>query len=114
MELDKIQREIRNQNFDGWLFFDHHLRDPLSYRVLGLPTTTIPTRRWYYMIPAQGVPAGMEHRIERGMLGALPGERIPYSSWTEQVEALHSKQEEVFRFHQTTRRSHITQFLNPL
>ena len=88
MELDKIQQEIRNQNVDGWLFFDHHLRDALSYRVLGLPMTTIPTRRWYYMIPAKGAPSGMEHRIERGMLGALPGERIPYSSWTEQVDAL--------------------------
>jgi Xaa-Pro aminopeptidase len=30
----------------------------------------------------------MEHRIERGMTGALPGERIAYSSWTEQVAGL--------------------------
>ena len=88
MNLDKIQQELRLQKLDGWLFFDHHLRDPLAYRVLGLPTSTIPTRRWYYMIPAQGEPAGMEHRIERNMLRDLPGERIPYSSWTEQVSAL--------------------------
>src|ERR1700722_17152192 len=88
MQLEKIQQEIRNQNLDGWLFFDHHLRDPLSYRVLGLPMTTTPTRRWYYMIPAQGEPLGMEHRIEQNMLRDLPGERIAYSSWTEQVAAL--------------------------
>ena len=88
MDLEKIQQEIRNQKLDGWLFFDHHLRDPLAYRVLGLPTTTVPTRRWYYMIPAQGEPVGMEHRIERNMLRDLPGERIAYSSWTEQVAAL--------------------------
>jgi len=88
MELQIIQDEIRQQNIDGWLFFDHHLRDPLAYRVLGLPTTTTPTRRWYYMIPAQGEPKGMEHRIERHMLGSLPGGRIPYSSWVEQVAAL--------------------------
>ena len=30
----------------------------------------------------------MEHRIERNKLGDLPGTRIAYSSWTEQVEAL--------------------------
>jgi Xaa-Pro aminopeptidase len=30
----------------------------------------------------------MEHRIERKMLRDLPGDRIPYSSWGEQVEAL--------------------------
>ncbi|HLK67098.1 MAG TPA: M24 family metallopeptidase [Bryobacteraceae bacterium] len=88
MQLDKIQQEIRNQKLDGWLFFDHHNRDPLAYRVLGLPVGKGPSRRWYYMIPAQGEPIGMEHRIERGQLGNLPGERIAYSSWTEQLAAL--------------------------
>ena len=87
MDLQKIQTEIRAQNLDGWLFFDHHSRDPLAYRVLGLPAAS-PTRRWYYMIPAEGEPQGMEHRIERNSLGSLPGKRIAYSSWTEQVEAL--------------------------
>jgi Xaa-Pro aminopeptidase len=88
MQLEQIQEQIRNQNLDGWLFFDHHLRDPLAYRVLGLSTTPVPTRRWYYFIPATGEPRGMEHRIERKMLGDLPGDRIPYSSWGEQVDAL--------------------------
>jgi hypothetical protein len=46
MQLEKIQQEIRNQNLDGWLFFDHHFRDPLAYRVLGLAPAA-PTRRWY-------------------------------------------------------------------
>jgi len=88
MELATIQEEIRKQNLDGWLFFDHHLRDPLAYRVLGLTVGKGPSRRWYYMIPAEGDPVGMEHRIERGQLGSLPGERIPYSRWTEQMAAL--------------------------
>lgn len=79
MQLEKIQQEIRNQNLDGWLFFDHHLRDPLAYRVLGLTPPAAPTRRWYYLIPATGEPRGLEHRIERGMTGNLPGEKIPYS-----------------------------------
>ena len=87
MEIAKIQQELRAQKLDGWLFFDHHQRDPLAYRVLGLPAR-MATRRWYYFIPAQGEPAGLEHRIERGMLGTLPGERIPYSSWTEQIAGL--------------------------
>ena len=87
MDLQKIQSEMRSQNLDGWLFFDHHYRDPLAYRVLGLPAAT-PTRRWYYMIPAQGEPTGMVHRIEQGSLGSLPGARIAYSSWVEQVAAL--------------------------
>src|SRR5690349_18786260 len=87
MQLERIQEEIRNQKLDGWLFFDHHYRDPLAYRVLGLPPAT-PSRRWYYLIPAQGEPIGLEHRIERGSTGSLPGEKIPYSSWSEQTSAL--------------------------
>jgi Xaa-Pro aminopeptidase len=88
MDLQKIQQEIRKQQLDGWLFFDHHMRDPLAYRVLGITPPRTPTRRWYYMIPADGEPRGMEHRIERGMTGALPGEKIAYSSWTEQVAGI--------------------------
>jgi Xaa-Pro aminopeptidase len=88
MNLENIQREIRNQKLDGWLFFDHHARDPLAYRVLGIAPTATATRRWYYLIPAEGEPRGLVHRIERGVLGGLPGGKIPYSRWTEQVEGL--------------------------
>jgi len=88
MQIEKIQQEIRNQNLDGWLFFDHHLRDPLAYRVLGFTPPRTPTRRWYYLIPAEGEPRGLEHRIERNMTAPLPGEKIPYSTWSEQIEGL--------------------------
>jgi len=88
MQLEKIQQEIRNQKLDGWLFFDHHLRDPLAYRVLGVTVPRTPTRRWYYLIPAQGEPRGLVHRIESGMIDGVPGEKTKYSSWTEQVAGL--------------------------
>ena len=85
MNLAAIQEELRKQKLDGWLFFDHHVRDPLAYRVLGLDAHRVPTRRWYYFIPATGEPRGLVHRIEAGMIDALPGEKVPYSRWTEQV-----------------------------
>src|SRR5579885_3104847 len=88
MDIGKIQQELRAQKLDGWLFFDHHQRDPLAYRVLGLPVGRMATRRWYYFIPSSGEPAGLEHRVEQGMLGTLPGKKIPYSSWTEQITGL--------------------------
>ena len=34
MNLAEIQEELRKEKLDGWLFFDHHQRDPLAYRVL--------------------------------------------------------------------------------
>jgi Xaa-Pro aminopeptidase len=88
VNLARIQEEIRHQNLDGWLFFDHHLRDPLAYRVLGIPKTKGPSRRWYYLIPAHGEPIGMVHRIERDELAAVPGDKIEYSTWQEQRSAL--------------------------
>jgi Xaa-Pro dipeptidase len=84
MNIALIQEALRREKLDGWLFFDHHGRDPLAYRVLGLPPHRHVTRRWYYIIPAEGDPAGAVHRIEAGMLDALPGEKHKYSSWQEQ------------------------------
>lgn len=88
MNVAEIQRELRAQKLDGWLFFDHHRRDPLAYRVLGFEPGRHVTRRWYYLVPAEGEPRGLVHRVERFMLDALPGEKTAYSSWTEQAEGV--------------------------
>jgi Xaa-Pro dipeptidase len=34
MKLEAIQAALREANLDGWLFYDHHRRDPIAYRVL--------------------------------------------------------------------------------
>ena len=87
MELEKIQQEIRSQNLDGWLFFDHHVRDPLAYRVLGFQPQRTPTRRWYYLVPANGEPRRLVHRIESTMLDALPGELLRQIARTRPAQA---------------------------
>jgi Xaa-Pro dipeptidase len=88
MNVEEIQTELKSQKLDGWLFFDHHQRDALAYRVLGLGAARVPTRRWYYFIPAEGEPAGLVHNIEAGMLDPLPGAKARYSSWQEQTSGL--------------------------
>ena len=86
--LQQIQNRLQAEKLDGWLFFDHHVRDPIAYRVLGLEMPRHVSRRWYYWIPAQGGPRKLVHRIEDWMLDPLPGERAEYSSWQEQHRAL--------------------------
>ena len=86
--LQQIQNRLQAEKLDGWLFFDHHIRDPIAYRVLGLDAPRHVSRRWYYWIPAQGDPRKLVHRIEDWMLDPLPGERSEYSSWQEQHRAL--------------------------
>jgi Xaa-Pro aminopeptidase len=88
MKLADIQAALREEGLDGWLFFDHHFRDPLAYRVLGFKLDATPTRRWYYLIPAQGEPQRLVHRIESGMLDAVPGAKHLYSGWSTQVDGL--------------------------
>ena len=88
MKLKEIQSALREQGMDAWLFYDHHHRDPIAYRVLGLPESLFVTRRWYYVIPAQGEPAKLVHRIEAGHLDSLPGSKREYSGWQELFEAL--------------------------
>ena len=83
MNLDAIQTALRESALDGWLFYDHHHRDPIAASILGLDPKAHITRRWYYFIPATGSPRKLVHRIEQGRLDALPGAKTQYSSWQE-------------------------------
>ena len=83
MNVSAIQAALRERKIDAWLFYDHHHRDPIAYRVLGLPTSLMVTRRWFYLIPAQGEPAKLVHKIEAGHLDSLPGSKRVYSGWQE-------------------------------
>ena len=83
MNIDKIQSALREHGLDAWLFYDHHHRDPIAYRILGLSESMHITRRWYYVIPATGEPRKLVHRIEQGRLDPLPGPKTAYSSWQE-------------------------------
>ena len=88
ISVEVIQRQLREEGMDGWLFYDHHRRDPLAYAILGLPESVTATRRWYYFIPAEGEPRGMAHRIEAHNLDTLPGEKQLYSTWQEQRDGI--------------------------
>ena len=83
MDIAALQHAIKDAGFDGWLFYDHHHRDPIAYRILGLDEGSFVSRRWFYYIPANGEPQKLVHRIESGKLDTLPGARSEYSSWQE-------------------------------
>ncbi len=83
MNLSEIQAALRDGGHEAWLFYDHHHRDPIAYRVLGLPPDRLTTRRWFYVIPATGEPVKLVHRIESHHLDSLPGSKMEYSAWEE-------------------------------
>ena len=88
MNLEAIQAALRDTGHDGWLFYDHHHRDPIAGRILGLDQKAHITRRWYYFVPAVGEPRKLVHRIEQGRLDSLPGAKGVYSSWQELATGL--------------------------
>ena len=88
MRLEQIQEALRDEGPDGWLFFDHHRRDPLAYRVLQFASGSMVTRRWFYYIPAAGEPRGLVHKIEAQTLAPLPGQHSLYAGWNSLVDGL--------------------------
>src|SRR5271157_5858245 len=82
-DISAIQSELRAAKLDGWLFYDHHHRDPIAGRILGLDGNGMATRRWFYFIPAKGEPRKLVHRIEQGALDSLTGKKAVYSGWEE-------------------------------
>jgi len=83
MNLPELQAALRDSHNDCWLFYDHHHRDPIAYSVLGLPEKMMVTRRWFYVVPADGEPVKLVHRIESHHLDSLPGKKLEYSAWQE-------------------------------
>jgi Xaa-Pro aminopeptidase len=88
MSIEQIQSALRRDKLDGWLFFDHHRRDPLAYSILGIVGDAQISRRWYYFIPANGEPKKLVHRIESKVLDSLPGTKAEYLSWADQQQKI--------------------------
>ncbi len=75
-----IQAAVKQQGFDGWLFYDFRGSDILAPRILA--TTRLGgSRRWFYYVPASGEPVKVVHAIEPGQLDSLPGKKLIYREW---------------------------------
>ncbi len=88
MDLEAIQRALKEAGVDGWLFYDFHNRDAIAQKILEIDTSRFSTRRWFYFIPASGEPQKIVHSIERWRLDHLPGERHIYLPWQQLHEIL--------------------------
>jgi Xaa-Pro dipeptidase len=80
LPIEQVQRALAEDGLDGWLLYDFHGSNPIAGRVTGLAGSgKMATRRWYYLVPAQGEPRGLVHAIERHNLDGLPGRTTPYA-----------------------------------
>lgn len=71
---------------DGWLLYDFHGNNPAASRVLGIHG--MGTRRYFVLLPREGKPVALAHRIERTSFDGFPGEVREYAAWRELHEQL--------------------------
>ena len=80
LDVAAVQAALRADALDGWLLYDFHGSNPIAAGMTGAGRRGhMTTRRWYYLIPAQGQPTAIVHAIERHNLDHLPGETIVYA-----------------------------------
>ena len=71
---------------DGWLLYDFRGINPAATRVLGI--NGMGTRRLFVLLPREGKPVAVAHRIELSAFDGFPGEVRPYAAWKELHDTL--------------------------
>jgi Xaa-Pro aminopeptidase len=91
LSIPAVQRALNEDGLDGWLLYDFHGSNPIARRLTGLDAAAkMTTRRWFYVIPAQGEPKKLVHAIEPYNLDHLPGGKTIYSQRDKLAEGLRS------------------------
>jgi len=87
LNVAAVQEALRAHGLDAWLLYDFQGSNPVAHRMAGMAAAGhLATRRWFYLIPANGEPRALVHAIERYNLDHLPGQKTVYAGH-EQLEA---------------------------
>jgi Xaa-Pro aminopeptidase len=88
LDLAAIRSALKADGLDGWLLYDFRGINPIAADVTGVAKQGghLATRRWYYLIPADGEPRALVHAIEPRALAHLPGQAERYAQ-RQQLEA---------------------------
>jgi len=81
-----LKEALAEAGVDGWLLYAFHGLNPVAVRVLGL--SGLNTRRLFVLLPREGEPVAVAHKIELQGLKDFPGRVIPYARWSELHAAL--------------------------
>jgi Xaa-Pro aminopeptidase len=86
--IPRLQKAIREEGLDGWLFCNFRHRDKLSDAILNRPAELSNSRFWFYAVPGSGEPLALVHAIEADHLDGLSGTKQSYISRTELLKLL--------------------------
>jgi Xaa-Pro dipeptidase len=88
IDMAELRQALATAGLDGWLLFDFHGLNPVADRVLD--RTGMNTRRLFVLLPREGEPVAVAHKIELQGLEGFPGRVVPYARWNELHAALES------------------------
>lgn len=83
----ELREELARIGADAWLLYEFHGLNPVAKRVLDLGGG-LNTRRLFVVLPKDGEPVAVAHRIELQPVAGFPGRVVPYSRWEELHAAL--------------------------
>jgi Xaa-Pro aminopeptidase len=89
--IESLQKALQQDKLDGWLFYSFRGSDPIAENILKLDRAKFTTRRWFYFVPAKGLPQKIVHAIETGTLDSLPGDKHVYLPWQQLHQLLREK-----------------------
>ncbi|MEW6365459.1 MAG: M24 family metallopeptidase [Acidobacteriota bacterium] len=87
MDIEGIQRVLSESQLDAWLLYDFQGLNPIALRMIGREGAML-TRRWFYLIPAEGIPVALVHKIEEQQFKGLPGRLRTFTSWQSMEKGL--------------------------
>jgi Xaa-Pro aminopeptidase len=81
MEIPEVRAALGADGLDGWLLYDFRGTNAIAADVTAVNRQGghLATRRWYYLIPADGEPRKLVHAIEKDSLAHLPGSTTRYA-----------------------------------
>ena len=74
-DLAAVQQSLRDLGLDGWLLFDFRGINPVAARVLGVGG--MGSRRLFVLLPREGEPVAVAHKIELGPVRDFPARCDP-------------------------------------
>ncbi len=75
-----FQEALRKAGIDAWVMYDFRGTNDLAWTMLDIPPDAHCTRRWMVVIPAQGHPIKIAHRMECLPLSHIPIEERLYDT----------------------------------
>lgn len=80
-DVSDLRPYLRQHAIDAWLLYDFKGQNPTARAAVGLTPAWHLTRRWFYLVPADGEPELLIHAIERDNFPPVSGRRQTYASW---------------------------------